>query len=144
MVHSVLLFPWSERQEYSSHIFPHSFSFMKVSPSFPFLPSPFSHSLVCASSSSCLLPLLPATPWSLHLFTKVDNEPHWAVMGFHSICAGFPTHSHPDIQAIHCSHFHRVVTVKESKRFPTPGVNSIEDGLLLAVISFIFVVKKRL
>lgn len=56
----------------------------------------FTHSLICDSSSSCLLPLIAPPPQPnilLHHFTEADNEPQWAVMGFHGVSRGFSAHS---------------------------------------------------
>lgn len=70
-------------------------------PYFPFFHSPLSHSLICASSSSRLLPIIQTNPHLLlHLLTKADNEPRWAVICFHGISTGFSTRSHTDGRAL--------------------------------------------
>lgn len=88
---SVLQFPWGESRGNIDHI--HSRTPLSIN--FRYL-TIFTHSLICDSSSSCLLPLIapPTQPnILLHLFTEADNEPHWAVMGFHGVSRGFSAHS---------------------------------------------------
>lgn len=73
---------------------------------------------------SCLL-FQPTPHLLLHLLTEADNEPRWAVIGFHGISRGLSTHSHTQTVV----HF-IVVSGADlwEGDFPPSGVHSINSS----------------
>lgn len=79
---------WHQSRGTINHIHsrtPISFNFFQLC-----LPSP--HHFHTLTHSWLLLIILSPTSYCSphHLFTELDNEPHWAVIGFHGVSRGVP------------------------------------------------------